>query len=94
MSYAAIDEVLSQWAASHELHLATTYRDVEVRSIEIVDDGGGRFQLWVDPPAVNGLIGVHVWDYRKQRAKYEARLVDLPSCLDEALRTISLWSAL
>jgi len=92
MSYAGVDPILNQWAADHRLTVMTSYKDYEVRSIDLVDAQGVRFQLWLDPPGETGRIGVHVWDYRKRRADYGANLEDLAKCLDEALQAASEWA--
>lgn len=92
MSYARVDPILKQWAADKGLTVMTSYKDYEVRSIDLVDAQGARFQLWLDPPGESGRISVHVWDYRKRRADYEVQLDDLAECLDEALRAASEWA--
>ena len=70
----------------------TSYKDCEVRSIDLADEEGCRFQLWVDPPEQAGKIGVHVWDYKKRRMDYDVEFDDLVDCLDEALRMVSQWT--
>lgn len=93
MSYEQVDSVLYRWATSNGLTVSTLYKDYEVRSIDVVDAQGARFQLWLDPPEATGEIGVHVWDYRRRRADYEVQLKDLTECLDDALRMASKWSS-
>jgi len=92
MSYARVDPILNRWAADHGLTVMTSYKDYEVRSIDLVDAQGARYQLWLDPPGETGRVGVHVWDYRKRRADYEGKLEDLIQCLDEALQAASEWA--
>lgn len=92
MSYARIDPILDRWATANGLNVMTSYKDYEVRSIDLVDVRGTRFQVWIDPPGATGRIGVHVWDYRKRRADYEVQLEDLAECLDEALQAASDWA--
>lgn len=92
MSYARIDPILDRWAAANGLIVMTSYKEYEVRSIDLVDSQGARFQLWLDPPGETGRIGVHVWDYKKRRADYEVKLEDLADCLDEALQAASEWA--
>jgi len=43
MNYADIDKVLTPWSKRLGLHVITKYRDEEVRSIDVVDDAGGRY---------------------------------------------------
>ena len=93
MSYSQIDPILNQWAASRGLSIMTLHRDCTVRSIDVVDDVGGRFQLWVGPPKRAGRVGVHVWDDQKRRKDYEIEPEGLADCLDEALQTVARWSA-
>jgi hypothetical protein len=92
VSYAGIDPILDRWAAANGLTVMTSYKDYEVRSIDLVDAQGTRFQLWLDPPGETGAVGVHVWDYRKRRADYEVQLEDLAEYLDGALQTASEWA--
>lgn len=92
MSYAYVDPILNRWTAVNGLTVMTSYKDYEVRSIDLVDAQGTRFQLWLDPPRGNGRVAVHVWDYRERRADYEVQLEDLAECLDEALQAASKWA--
>lgn len=91
MSYSEIDPILSRWAARRNLQVLTEYRDVEVRTFEVVDRGGARFQLWIDPPEGTGKVKVHLWDYGTRRRDYEVRPDRLLECLDSALKVVSRW---
>ncbi len=73
--------------------MMTAYKGYEVRSVDLTNEEGSRFQLWVDPPGEDGRVGVHVWNYKKRRADYGVKIQDLGNCLDEALRVVSGWSS-
>lgn len=68
-SFLEIDPIIKKWCADNSLFLYTESKEVEVRSVDIVDtDGNRRFQIWIDPLKDNGSTGVHVWEL-KQRIK-------------------------
>jgi hypothetical protein len=90
MSYSNIDSILLNWTKRHQLVLCSRYRDSDVRSIEIVDNAGKRYQIWIDEPE-NEHIGVHAWDYRRKRSDWSPIQNELEKCLDEALETVLKW---
>lgn len=92
MSYAAVDATIASWAADNRLTTFTKYQDVEVRSFEIVNEAGDRWQLWIDPPAGDA-IDVHLWDYRKRRADWAGKASTLKDMLNEAIATARDWMA-
>lgn len=91
MGYEKIDSVLYRWAGNHKLHWFTKYHDDEVRSTEIVDSKGNRFQLWVNPPNLFGRIGVNIWDYGKRRKTFMSSKSDLEDSLEEAYAKVNSW---
>lgn len=79
--FASVDPIMSAWAAAHGLHLQSTYKDCEVRSVEVVSrDGRSRVQIWVELPEPGAVI-VHVWDYG---SRHET-ILDMPQGLRHAL---------
>jgi hypothetical protein len=91
MSYESIDPIITAWAAKHTLHLYTTYRDEEVRSVDMVGSNGRKCQLWIDAPDKSGNVQVHVWDYKKRREDCKANVNDLSQCLERAYGTAMKW---
>ncbi len=91
MSYGVADSVLEPWAASHELHIHTLFKDVEVRSIDVVSKNGKRFQIWIDPPDQAGTTEVHVWDMKNRRMDYSATLATLENQLEAAYQQAINW---
>jgi hypothetical protein len=91
MNYAAIDPILNRWAQKQGLTILTAYRDEEVRSIELVDKKGRRYQVWIDPPDATGTTTVHAWDYKKQRMDDAVRPTDLEACLDKVHAAVRTW---
>jgi hypothetical protein len=85
------DPAITAWAAKHTLHLYTTYRDEEVRSVELVGSDGRKCQLWIDAPDQSGNVQVHAWDYKKRREDCKGTVADLPRCLDQAYATAMKW---
>lgn len=90
MSYATIDEALSGWARENQLHLYTHYRDVEVRSVEIVSRHGDRFQIWVDSPQ-DDTVWVRAWDYKRRRMNLESTTANLRIALDATHKAVRTW---
>lgn len=91
MSYSIIDPILKSWADSHGLHIYTQYKDVEVRSINIVSPKGKRFQLWVDEPSQAGNTSIHIWDMKKQSQNYLTTKSCLTNELESAYQQIKSW---
>jgi len=91
MSYESIDPAVTAWAAKYGLHLYTTYRDEEVRSVDLVGSDGRKCQVWIDAPDQSGHVQVHVWDYKKRRENYKTTTADLPRALEQAYATARKW---
>ncbi len=49
-SFAPIGETLHKWSVENRVHIATEYKDCEVRSFEVATQFGS-VQVWVDPQA-------------------------------------------
>src|SRR4051812_8460562 len=91
MSYESIDPIISTWATKHRLHLYTTYRDEEVRSVDFIGSNGRKCQLWIDVPDQSGTIQVHVWYYKKRREVCKTTVDDLSQCLERTYLTALKW---
>ncbi len=71
-----IDPIIEKWCADNSLFLYRESKEVEVRSVEIVDmDGNRRFQIWIDPLTENGSTVVHVWGIKR---RIKERRTNLP----------------
>ena len=91
MSYALVDEALLAWAKARQLHLYTTHRDEAVRSTNVVGMDGSKCQIWIDAPGPDGVVHVHVWDYRARRRDFEGPVGETRRFLDEAWSTAIGW---
>jgi hypothetical protein len=91
MSYKSIDPIITVWATKHNLIIYTTYRDEEVRSVDLIGSNGHKCQLWIDTPESTGKVQIHVWDYKKRKHDYKVAIDDLPRCLEEAYETAMKW---
>lgn len=67
------------------------FKDVEVRAIDVVSPSGAKCQIWIDPPDVEGLVGVHVWNYRDKRADIYVPAAQLRASLNKAYATAHSW---
>ena len=85
-----IDDQLNLWAKPKKLHIYTQYKDVEVRSIDIVTPKGNKYQLWLEI-CPKHIIEVCVWDYGKLSARYKTTYDIFTETLDIARDMISFW---
>jgi predicted SAM-dependent methyltransferase len=91
MKYADIDKVLTPWSKRHGLHVFTKYRDEEVRSIDVVDDAGGRYQIWISEAENSGRAKVSAWNYKDKKKTVESSFLDLEQALEELYSEVMLW---
>jgi hypothetical protein len=96
MVYEAIDPVIDAWANTNGLHIQKVYKEIVVRSIEYRISRQEGYQIWIDEPYPNGLIGVHVWDFKRvdrggRRRDFLVSSTDLREYLDTALSIASTW---
>jgi len=91
VGYQKIDPIIQDWADKHKLRVYTSYQDYEVRSVDVVDQKGRKYQIWIDSPDQFGNVGVHAWDYKRRRKDYMVSTNDLRGCLEEAYNTVLLW---
>lgn len=90
MSYESIDKVIKSWASKHRLSLYTEYKDSEVRSVDVVDHSGKKFQIWIDKPS-DETVGVHAWDYKRRRRDWEPAVAELGEALEQAIAQVDEW---
>jgi hypothetical protein len=93
MNYADIDKVLTPWSKRHGLHVIRKYRDEEVRSIDVVDDAGGRYQIWISESGQSGKAKVSAWNYKDKRKAVESSFFDLEQTLEDTYSEVMLWVA-
>ena len=91
MNYESIDPIILGWTASHALHLYTTSRDEEVRSVDLIGANGLKCQIWIEAPDNAGDIQVHVWDYKKRKQNHKVKAGDLLRCLEDAHMIAKKW---
>ena len=96
MRYSQIDPILVPWAKTHGLFVATQFKDEEVRSIQIVDDAGDSYGMWVDVPQADGSVTVAIAEHgapsRKiRRQTFTTRVAELGQTLDSAYAVAESW---
>ena len=91
MSYESIDKIISAWATDFALTVYHEYKDVEVRSTDVVGSSGAKCQIWIDPPDAHNRVGVHVWNYRDKRAHSLVPASQLRESLKSAYATALGW---
>ena len=89
MFSARTDRVLEEWAKVHALFIATEYQGYPVRSVDIVDDSGNSYQLWLEKDGDN--VVVKAWDFRAQKTQYNANEDNLSEYLERTYRDVLAW---
>lgn len=89
MSYHQIDETINAWASDNKLTIFTRHQDYDVRSTDVVDELGNKYQIWIDEPKSDGSVEVHVWDYKKKRKDFMTTTLNLMSALKAAYLQVS-----
>lgn len=91
MSYDQIDNTINAWASEHNLNIFTSYQGFDVRSTDVVDKSGNKYQIWIDEPETGGLVEVHAWDYKKRQKDFVTTTLSLSSALETAYLQVSTW---
>ncbi len=92
MSYDRIDSIINEWARNHDLYIANTYQDSEVRSTCVVGkDSNKRCQIWIDPIDENDSTAVHVWDYHSLKKDFRATVSTLSEVLESTYELALAW---
>lgn len=90
MTFANVDPIIASWAAKHGLHMYTRYRDDEVRSVNLVDNKGQKFQIWIEE-LPDGRFRAVGWDYKKRRYESESDAVNFDAALEKLLAVVRSW---
>jgi hypothetical protein len=93
IDYAKIDPILAEWAKDHGLHIFTQYKDEEVRAIDVVDDAGNIYGVYVAPPDQDGKIKVNASGRGKKApsASRTATVANLSQVLEATYQEIEDW---
>jgi len=91
MSFEWIDEIITAWAKDFRLTVYREYKDIEVRSTDVVTSSGAKCQIWIDPPDADDKVGVHVWNYGEKRADSYVPVSQLRDALKSAYATALAW---
>lgn len=84
VSFRSIDSRVRAWSLQRALPMQTEYQDSEVRSFELSDDTGGRFQIWIEPPS-EFEVTVCAWDFLSRRRCWRGSPEHIAGLLDQAL---------
>ncbi len=86
------DKILYPWSKKYGLQISTKYKEVEVRSIGIVDDSGNIYQLWLDLADEGEEITVNIFQQRPRNIRsFICHLQNLEETLEDAYRQINDW---
>jgi len=64
MDFSKVDQSFSQWANQAELVVHTEYQGDEVRSTNIIDANGQKWQVWLVPVDSTEQCVIHYWNYK------------------------------
>lgn len=95
MSYEAVDDVISAWAASRGLTLSTEFGGRPRRFCYVTGSRAECFQVSIEPPE-DGLIAINAWDVETSddtslHRAWQVPVGDLYPALEEALEQIARW---
>jgi hypothetical protein len=90
MNYSEIDPIIESWALSNNLNLLKSYQDTEVRSVELVNQKGERYQIWVEL-LEEQVVKVFAWDYKKHLLEVETNKNGLLKQLNHVLAMVHKW---
>ncbi len=85
-SYSLVDPAIRDWCSAHSLTLYTTYKDYDVRTVDVVDwnkPAGKKCQIWIDPPK-EGMVTVNVWPYAPPHEKMTVPVENISAALEDA----------
>jgi hypothetical protein len=101
MCYSQIDAVLVPWAKTRGLFVATEFKDVDVRSIHIVDDAGDSYGLWIETPRADGSVTVGIAENATSGSRrlsqkirkqiFTTNVSDLGQILESAYAVAEAW---
>lgn len=91
MSYLSIDHVIQKWAVHHGLQVYKSYKGDEVRSVEERTGPRTGFQIWIDVPTKENMVGIHVWNLRKLRKDLVVDVSELEEYLEQSIRIAKAW---
>lgn len=84
-----LDEKLDFWVRKNSLSLNRSYKDEEVRSINIVSNSGNKYQIWIELNKKE--IIINVWNYKNLKTEYKTILDLFTDTLDRAKDITNLW---
>ena len=96
MRYTQIDPVLVPWAKTHGLFVATQFKGEEVRSIQIVDDAGDSYGLWIALPREDDSVTVAIAEHKApsrkaRRQTFTTKIAELGETLESAYAVAESW---
>ena len=91
--YTPIDDALRQWAGRNGIHIATEYKDCEVRSFELATQFGS-VQIGIEPRSHGGFDAVGCNNRLGEARRLERVNIQQPDvgpALDELLASVRRW---
>lgn len=95
-AYASIDPIIMRWVTEHHLSLFTEWGGREARFVYLSSLSGECFQISIDSPLDEQMVGVHAWYIEGPRETepeqhWSVAVSDLNAALDEAFSTVLEW---
>ncbi len=84
-----LDSALIAFCEEYGLQLATKYKDSEVRSIDVVDDQGASYQIWIEGSEPDWVI--KCWDKHERSDEIGVQERQISRGLRDAYQRIEIW---
>jgi hypothetical protein len=89
MDFSEADKPFSAWAKTRNLPVSKSYKNSEVRSVNIHLPSGHKWQLWLEPQPDSGNCQIYYWDYKSSKGELTSTYIELEKSLDLAYSIIS-----
>ena len=88
--FVAIDAIISEWVEKNGLSLLSSYKETQVRSVNIVDSKNMKWQLWIEPE--DDAWCIHWWNYKDTKRTLISTTNDLLKNLQTTTDTLKTGS--
>lgn len=94
MNYQLIDHELEVWAKFHNLKIVKLYKDMDVRSVNILDESGDKYQIWIDQIKDKKNIKINYWDYKDQKGSINTDYSHFFESMEKSYEIVKDWMKL
>lgn len=91
MNYQIVDNELDVWAKSHNLKIVKLYKDMDVRSVNILDASGHKYQIWIDSVEEKQKIKINYWDYKDKKGSISTEYRHFFESMEKSYEIVKDW---